>query len=160
MYVPDLPSFYLLELILITLVDRIDGCRDLAASINPSSFSTLRLLHFVVGVLEDIRDPLSGICEEFAAIVGHNVIKELNLAIRVHLGHLCENVDHWGSKLDDVLATGFPRLGRVFLHIMIYTASIDSDSILVDKLKKLQFPWLSKNSIVGFNFSVKLLVCR
>ena len=156
MYVPDLPLFYSLQLILITLVDQIDGCRDLAASMNPS-FSTLRLLRVVVSVHMDIQDPLSGICDEFAAISGHNVIEELDLEILVCRGHSCEIPDHWGGRLDDVLAIGFPRLGQVSLRVLIYhTASVNSDYIFMDKLKKLQFPWLSKNSIVKLNFSVKL----
>ena len=153
-YVSDLPSFYQLKLILITL-DRTNLCRDLAASINPSSFSTLRSLYFclVVDVRGYIHDPLSGICDEFAAISGHNAIEELDLEIEVCYDS--QNPDHWGGRLDDVLATGFPKLGRVSLHVSINT-SIYGDSTFVDRVKKLQSSWLSKNSIVKFTFSLDL----
>ena len=119
---------------------------------NPSSFSTLRLLHFRVRVGDYIRDPLSGVCDELDAISGRsNVIEELELDI---LCNRCKNPDRLGGRLDDVLATGFPRLGRVSLHVWIRTDSDNGDSIVLDEF---QFPWLSNNSIVKFDLSVKLV---
>ena len=141
-------------------MDVIDRCRDLATLMNPSSFSTLTLLHFRVSLYaDDFQDPLSGICDELAAIAGHNVIEELDLEILAYADyrHMYKTSDHWGGRLDDVLATGFPRLGRVSLHVLISTIARSRHLILADKVKKLQFPWLSKNSIVKFNFSVKFI---
>ena len=152
---------YLLStgIILITLVNFTDGCRNLAASMN-LFFSTLRLLYLRLGVPSFYgQDPLSRIYDELAAIAGHNVIEELDIDIAVYRGceRVCTNPARWGGRLDGVLATGFPRLTRLSLHVLIETFLIDCHvDTFMNRLKKLQFPWLSKNPIVKFDFSVKL----
>ena len=136
-----------------------DGCEltGLTASMNSSSFSTLKKFHFELILNDDIQDPLCGSGAEMAAFSGHNVIEEIHLDILVQTDCQCTTDDRWGI-LDTVLATGFPRLSQVSLNITISVFSLDG-TILQQKLNKLpeeQFPWLSKNSIVMFKFSTEV----
>ena len=137
-------------------MDLTDGCGGLAASMNLCPL--LRRFYFSFFVEDDIQDPLCGICDEFTALSEHNVIEEIILEIAVQADCQCKTDNEW-RKLDDVLSAGFPRLSQVSLSIEIYVASCD-DTILQKKLDKLpeeQFPWLSKNSIVTFNFSTEIV---
>ena len=126
---------YLSGLTLIALANLANGCRNLAVSMNPSSFSTLRRLHLIFLVEDDVQDPLCGICHEFTALSGHNVIEEIILEIVVQIDCQCKTDNEW-RKLDDVLATGFPRLSQVSLSIEICVFSCDG-TILQKKLDKL-----------------------
>lgn len=124
---------------------------------NLSSFSTLKRFYFELIINDDIQDPLCGFGAEITAFSGHNVIEEINLEILVQTDCQCTTDDRWGM-LDSVLATGFPMLSKVSLNITISVFSSDG-TILQENLNKLpkeQFPWLSKNSIVMFEFSTEV----
>lgn len=135
--------------------DLTDGFAGLAALINISSLSTLRRLRFEFDINDDIQDPLCGLCEELFALTGPNVIEEICLEAHVDTDHQCKTGDEWG-RLDAVLANGFPKLYQVSLHIIIPVfSSYLSGIALQEKLNKLpeeQFPRLSENTIVIFDF--------
>ena len=149
---------YLPQPTLITLlVDFIKWRIDIPALMNPSSFSTLKILRFALVVKDDIQDPLCGVCVDLTAFSGQNIIEKIVLVVLVGIDCQCRTDNEW-RKLDDVLATGFPRLSQVTLCIDICVSSSDGIA-LQDKLNKLpeeQFPWLSKSSTVKFDFSVKI----
>ena len=132
---------------------------DLAASMNPSSFSTLKILQITLVVYDEFQDPLCGICDDFAAFSERNIIEEIIVEVIVQTDCQCKTDDAW-RKLDEVLATGFPRLREVMLRIDICVSSTDGIA-LQEKLKKLpeeQFPLLSINSTVTFDFSVEIII--
>ena len=152
---------YLLRLTPITLVDLTDGYSDHGASINISTLPTLRRLHFVLLIEDDIENPLCRICDEFAAFSGYNVVEEIILEIMIESMIETDNQSssdsQWG-RLDDLLATGFPRLTRVSLRLEICVFS-PAGIVSWERLNKLpeqQFPRLSKNPIVMFDFSLEV----
>ena len=110
---------------------------------------------------DDIQDPLCGLCEELSAFAGSNVIEEISLEVFVQMDSPCKTGDEWG-RLDAVLANGFPKLYQVSLPIVIWVFSSRSSGIaLQEKLNRLpeeQFPWLSKSSIVTFDFSTEVVL--
>jgi len=124
-----------------------------------SSLSTLRSLHVEFGIEDDIQGPLCGLCEELSAFAGSNVIEEISLEVFVQPDCQCKTGDEWG-RLDAVLTNGFPKLYQVSLRIIIYVFLLHSNGIaLQEKLNRLpeeQFPRLSKNSIVMFDFSTQV----
>jgi hypothetical protein len=140
------------------VLDITNGYAGLAASMNPSSLSTLRKLHFEFFINNESEDPLCGIDAEITCFSKHNVIEEINLTVNIHTDCQCATGDEWG-RLDAMFSIGFPRLSKVSLDIRI--AVFDSDGIVLqEKLKKLleeQFPWLSKNSTVMFKFSTEVI---
>jgi hypothetical protein len=139
------------------IVDITNGYAGLAASMNPSSLSTLRKLHFDIFVNDESEDPLCGIDAEITCFSKHNVIEEIDLTVNVQTDCQCTTDDQWG-RLDAMFSTGFPRLSQVSLNIKIAVFCSDG-LVLQEKLKKLpeeQFPWLSKNSTVMFKFSTEV----
>ena len=139
------------------LVDFTDEHIDLAASMNSSSFSTLKVLEIGLVVNDELQDPLCAVCDDFTAFSGQNIIEKIILEFMVKANCQCTTVGEW-RKLDDVLATGFPKLSQVTLRIDICASSSD-DTALQEKLNNLpeeQFPLLSKNPVVTFDFSVEI----
>jgi hypothetical protein len=133
--------------------------KGLAASMNPSSYLTLKRFNFELIINDEFQDPLCGFGPEIAAFSGHNVVEAINLEILVQTDSQCTTDDRW-SVLDTVLATGFPMLSQVSLNITISVFSCDG-TILQKKLAKLpeeKFPWLSRNSRVMFKFSTEVYV--
>ena len=112
-----------------------------------------------MGINDDIQDPLCGLCEELGAFAGLNVIEEISLEAFVKSLCWCKVGDEWG-RLDAVLANGFPNLYQVSLRIVIRAFSAYSYGIALqqrlNKLPEEQFPLLSKNSIVMFDFSTEV----
>ncbi|KAF8870587.1 hypothetical protein CPB84DRAFT_1717056 [Gymnopilus junonius] len=146
-----------LETFICTAVDLENGFTGLSTTMNVSSFSTLRILHFVFDIYDDTRDPLRGLCEEFGAFPATNVVEEITLGVTTDVHFGCKTGDEWG-RLDTVLADGFPMLRRVSLSIDIWTYSpLDGSGIILQNklnmLPKQQFPWLSGNAMVTFQFS-------
>ena len=95
--------------------------------------------------------------DDFTAFLGQNIIEKIILEFIVKANCQCTTVGKW-CKLDDVLATRFPKLSQVTLHINICASSSD-DTTLQEKLNKLpeeQFPLLSKNPVVMFDFLVEI----
>ena len=140
-------------------MDVTDERIDLAASMNPSSLSTLKVLQIGLVVNDEFQDPLCGICDDFAIFSGQNIIEKIILKVIVRANFQSTTDDEW-RKLDDVLATGFPKLSQVTLRIDVYASSSDQTA-LQERLNKLpdgQFPLLSKNPIVTFDFSVEVSV--
>ncbi|TFK36393.1 hypothetical protein BDQ12DRAFT_590122, partial [Crucibulum laeve] len=86
--------------------DFADGYKGLAASINPSSFSTLKRLYLHFHLRNHTQDPLCGIDVELKALSGLTVIEEIDLDATV-------NTSNELGKLDSVLATGFPFLKQL-----------------------------------------------
>jgi hypothetical protein len=136
-----------------------DGFAGLVASMNISSLPTLRRLHFEFDINDDIQDPLCGLCGELNAFAGLNVIEEISLEVFVKMDCQCKTGNEWG-RLDAALANGFPKLYQVSLRIVIWVFLSHSNGIaLQEKLNKLpeeQFPRLSKNSTVMFDFSTEV----
>ena len=138
-----------------TVRDVANGYAGLAASMNPSSLSTLRKLHFDFFIKDESEDPLCGI----TCFSKPNVIEEIDLTVNVDTDCRCTTDDQWG-RLDAMSSTGFPRLRQVSLKINIFVYGSDG-RVLREKLKKLpeeQFPWLSKNSTVMFKFSTAVIL--
>ena len=141
------------------VVDITNGYAGLAASMNPSSLSTLRKLHFDFFINDESEDPLCGIDAEITCFSKPNVIEEIDLTVNVQTDCQCTTDDRWG-RLDAMLSTGFPRLSQVSLNINIFVFG-DDGLVLQEKLKKLpeeQFPWLSKNSTVMFEFCTEVVL--
>jgi len=139
------------------VADITNGYAGLAASMNPSSLSTLRKLHFDFFINDESQDPLCGIDAEITCFSKHNVIEEIDLTVRVQPDCQCATGDEWG-RLDGMFSIGFPRLSQVSLKIFCYNSG---GLVLQEKLKKLpeeQFPWLSKNSTVMFKFSTEVIL--
>jgi hypothetical protein len=138
--------------------DLTGGFMGLAASTNTSSLSTLRSLRLSLIIDDDTQNPLRGLCEELGAFVGPNVIEEISLNVHIDTGCQCKIGDECG-RLDAVLANGFPNLCQVSLHITIWALSNSDGIALQENLNKLpeeNFPRLSKNSIVMFDFLTKV----
>jgi hypothetical protein len=135
-----------------------DGCKDSATWLNKSSLSTLKRLHFVLGIAPDFEDPLCGLCEELTQLAGLNVIEEITL----HVFSLTdESTDHtrWG-RLDAVFVNGFPMLRQVSFHIDFRFFSYQYDDLAFhEKLRKIPeyFPWLSRSTIIAFKFSAEIV---
>ena len=125
---------------------------------NPASLSTLRKLDFNFDINEDKQDPLCGLGAELVKLSGINKFEEIILGIQVQFCP-CKTGEEWGT-LDAALATGFPMLKRVSIDIIIYTHEPDSNRVRLkkelDRLPKDQFPRLSTNSAVSFNFSTEV----
>ena len=85
------------------VVDITNGYAGLAASMNPSSLSTLRKLHFDFFINED---PLCGIDAELTCFSKPNVIEEIDLTVNVQNECQCTTDDQWG-RLDAMFSTGF-----------------------------------------------------
>ncbi|KIJ96610.1 hypothetical protein K443DRAFT_107003, partial [Laccaria amethystina LaAM-08-1] len=135
-----------------------DGCKDSATWLNKSSLSTLKRLHFVLGIAPDFEDPLCGLCEELTQLAGLNVIEEITL----HVFSLTdESTDHtrWG-RLDAVFVNGFPMLRQVSFHIHFRFFSYQYDDLAFhEKLRKIPeyFPWLSRSTIIAFKFWAEIV---
>ena len=136
------------------------GFGGLAASMNPSSLSTLRELKFQFDINDDTQDPLCGISAELCKFSGINKFEEISLLILVQTDCRCKTGDEWGT-LDASLATGFPMLKRVSVHITISTFPSYSDGVaLKERLVRLpeeQFARLSTRSTVSFKFSTEVV---
>ena len=128
---------------------------------NTSSISTLRKLRLEYITIEDDRDPLYGLCEEFRGLSRRdNVIEEISLKIAVQEGRHCNaETLEWG-RLDAALKHGFPMLRHVSLDIAVGVLSFyGAGEIMRRKLDGLPgkcFPWLSKNTTVLFSFSTSI----
>jgi hypothetical protein len=138
-----------------------DGFRNLAASMNPGSLSTLRKTKFQFDIEDDIQDPLCGISAELRNFSGSNKFEEIILLIIVQTDCRCKTGDQWGT-LDAALATGFLMLQRVSINIIICTFSSYSNGVALkkelDRLPDDQFPWLSTSLTVSFNFSTEVSI--
>jgi len=135
------------------------GFTGLGALINISSLSTLRRLHFEFSIDNENQDPLCGLYEEFCALTGPNMIEEISLEAYVNVDVQCKVGDEWG-RLDAVLTNGFPKLCQVSLRIVLAASSSYANGIALEKkLNKLpeeQFPRLSENTTVMFDFSTRV----
>ena len=145
---------------IILVDDSPDGFRGLAASMNLASLPTLRKIEFEFDINDDIQDPLCGISAELRSFSGINKFEEIILRILVQTDCRCKTAsDQWGT-LDAALATGFPMLKRVSVHIFISTFSSYSNGVALkeelDRLPEDQFPQLSTSLTVSFNFSTEV----
>ena len=144
---------------LTSIVVELTRYAGLAASMNPSSLSTLRKLHFDFFIKDESEDPLRRIDAEITFFSKHNVIEEIDLTANVQTDRQCATGEEWG-RLDAMFSIGFPRLSQVSLNINVFVFYSDG-LVLQEKLKKLpeeQFPWLSKNSTVMFKFSTQVIL--
>ena len=140
----------------------INGYAGLAVALmNTSTLSTLRKLRLEYITIEDDRDPLYGLCEEFRGLSGHdNVIEEISPKFAVQEGRHCNaETFEWG-RLDTALKHGFPMLRHVSVDIAVgFLSFYGAGEILRRKLDGLPgqcFPWLSKNTTVFFSFSTSI----
>ncbi|TFK32521.1 hypothetical protein BDQ12DRAFT_659060 [Crucibulum laeve] len=133
-----------------------NGYKGLAASINPSSFSTLKRLYFHYYINHGAQDPLYGINDELKALSDFNVIEEIHLEITIDIEFPRNTSNEWGN-LDSILAAGFPFLKTLTLSVTDFGFPTDgSEIIFLERLEKLpeeQFPLLSTNSRVVFKFT-------
>ena len=140
----------------------INGYAGLAvALLNTSSLSTLGKLRLEYITIEDGRDPLYGLCEEFRGLSRRdNVIEKISLKIAVQEGRHCNaKTFEWG-RLDTALKHGFPMLRHVSVDIAVgFLSFYGAGEILRRKLDGLPgkcLPWLSKNTTVLFSFSTSI----
>ena len=138
------------------------GFLGFAGWINPDAFSTLKNLKVVCNAMEN-QDPLRGLCEELEAFPRTNVLETLDINVRVDTDNLFSTGGEWG-QLDAVLSGDFLALRRVSIHIVI-CVFLERPEIktLHEELKKLpqtQFPWLSKNTTIYFDFSTSVDIVR
>ena len=116
------------------------------------SMQTLK--HIVVNIhdfneLND--DPLFGIPSDFEDMRTKNVIETVTIWIR-RINARCCRGDDWGG-LDKVLTTpGWFSLKRVSLTIEIIRRDNELNVAQLRKLPETQFPRLSSNNSVSFNF--------
>lgn len=149
------------EVIEYTVNGLINGYAGLAVALmNTSSLSTLRKLRLEYVIVQDDRDPLYGLCEEFRGLSGRdNVIEEVSLEVAFQKGHCNAETFEWG-RLDAALKHGFPMLRHVSLNIAVGVLSFyGAGEILQRKLDGLPgkcLPWLSKNTTVMFSFSTSI----
>ena len=138
------------------------GFLGFAGWINPDAFSTLKNLKVVCNAMEN-QDPLRGLCEELEAFPRTNVLETLDINVRVDTDNLFSTGGEWG-QLDAVLSGDFLALRRVSIHIVI-CVFLERPEIktLHEELKKLpqtQFPWLSKDTTIYFDFSTSVDIVR
>jgi len=105
------------------------------------------------------QDPLRGLCEELEAFPRTNVLESLYIHVDVETDNLFSTGGEWG-RLDAALSDNFLTLRRVSIHIVIwiYQARPEIKTLHeeLNKLPQTQFPWLSENTAIYFDFSTRV----
>jgi hypothetical protein len=131
------------------------GFLGFAGWINRDAFSTLKILKVVCNAIEN-EDPLRGLSEELEAFPRTNVLDTLDINVAVETDNLFSTGGEWG-RLDAVLSGNFVALRRVSIHIVIWIyqerPEIKTLHEELNKLPQTQFPWLSENTAIYFDFS-------
>lgn len=128
------------------------------------SMHTLKNLH-VFMTFDDrmgTDDPLGGFPFELKAMQNHNVIETIAIQVYIEIDisrHMYFGIgDEWG-RLDEALAqSGWPKLQRVSLEITVWSFFTLEGALQceLNELPETQFPNLSSNKSLSFEFSVEL----
>jgi hypothetical protein len=121
---------------------------------------TLKHITVNVKVSSISDDPLFGIPFELEDMRTKNIIERITIGVLVQRDEVCRRGEDWG-RLDEVLTrSGWFALKQVSLVIQIGGSSRGVDTLeeALRKLPETQFPRLSTNKFVSFNFEVNSLL--
>jgi hypothetical protein len=127
------------------------------------SMETLKHLHVATSIYSQAGcdDFVAGFSFELEAMKNNNIIEDLNIEVSTEMEADCKQVDVWG-RLDAALAqSGWAKLRKVSLTILIFTdprfRGDDELGRILKKLPQTQFPRLSSSKNVAFEFAVDIL---
>lgn len=126
-----------------------------------SSLQTLSRVHLSLGIGRLSRqDPLAGLCDELAEIVGNNKLESLEIEINMEASEDGSTGDEWGRLEKVLLKPGWPVLKHVSLDIFLWTFTqglnnLSSVGVALKGLPQTQFAGLTSDKNLAFRFSVQ-----